>query len=376
MQHIDFPGAVGQSKTMFAGAGAAPPPAAPPGGQPFAPPAAPPIPGAGAQVKPGGPPPGPPRPGMPGGPAPAPAPMAAPAPAPAPAPMAAPAPAPAPMGAAPGMPGAPAPAPMGAAPGMPGAPAPGMPGAPPPGAPGMGAAPGQPPGMGAPQPGMQPGAPAPGMPPGQPAYPGQPGHAPAAVDGGGGFMDDLKAGFALLKPVMVPVVLVLGSIFLPLVGLISPLLILAACAMLVRARVGMNVDAAASVKWAMSDFVGNWVSALLAGIVPFAGLAGGVPSMVIEGKRNGDALSRGIEILKLDIGRIVIAAIIAGFVGSIAVGVGGAMAAIPYVGYLFFLLLLVVGYGFMLGLMLATGVHQYFALRAQHEGADVEAEAV
>jgi hypothetical protein len=43
VQHIDFPGAVQQSRTMFAGAGSAPPPAAPGG---FAAPAGPPIPGA------------------------------------------------------------------------------------------------------------------------------------------------------------------------------------------------------------------------------------------------------------------------------------------------------------------------------------------
>src|SRR5688572_20437237 len=48
VQHIDFPGAVAQSRTMFAGAGSAPPPGQqqqqPPAG--FAAPAGPPIPGA------------------------------------------------------------------------------------------------------------------------------------------------------------------------------------------------------------------------------------------------------------------------------------------------------------------------------------------
>ncbi|MCA9712076.1 MAG: FHA domain-containing protein, partial [Myxococcales bacterium] len=66
VQHIDFPGAVQQGRTMFAPGGAPPPGAAagPPGG-PLGTPAAPPIPGLNQPMSPPGQPPGQPPPGYP-----------------------------------------------------------------------------------------------------------------------------------------------------------------------------------------------------------------------------------------------------------------------------------------------------------------------
>jgi hypothetical protein len=267
VQHIDFPGAVQQSKTIFAGAGGAPPPAQ------HAAPA--PIPGLNAPIRAAQP--SPPMPGAPPGYPPAPAapgyPQAAPPPPQAPgyppsqpaAPMGAPMGGP-PPGMPPGMGGPPpgpppgmgAPPPMGP-PGMqPGMGQPGMqPGMGQPGMqPGMGQ-PGMQPGMGQPgmqpgmgQPGMQPGMGQPGMQPGmgqpgmgqpgmqpgmgQPGM-GQPGMSPgqqfnqgmgqvaygmnqvaAAADASGqGFVDDIKHALGLFKENMIPAIMIFG---VPLVG--------------------------------------------------------------------------------------------------------------------------------------------------------------
>jgi hypothetical protein len=64
-----------------------------------------------------------------------------------------------------------------------------------------------------------------GYPPQQPGYPGQPnamqpahGSDPfAGADAEGGFISDVKAGFALLKPVLIPVILLGGMMGVPLV---------------------------------------------------------------------------------------------------------------------------------------------------------------
>jgi hypothetical protein len=271
VQHIDFPGAVQQSKTLFAGAGGAPPPAQMPGGGA---PSPQPIPGLNQPIR-GAAPGAPPAPGYPPAAAPGYPPAAAPGYPPAAAPGYPPAASPTGGPPAPSF-GGPPPSPAQSPGGMHGQPGMGMPPGPPqqqfdpmqgqPGQPGMGqpgqpgmGQPGQPgmgqpgmgqPGMGQPgQPGMgQPGQPGMGQPgmgqPGQPGM-GQPGmgqpfnpgmqgqpvqqfnqgmqqvahgmdQAAAAMDASGqGFMDDIKHALGLFKQNLVPAVMIFG---IPTVG--------------------------------------------------------------------------------------------------------------------------------------------------------------
>jgi hypothetical protein len=437
VQHIDFPGAVQQGRTMFAPGGAPPPAAAAPSpppapipglNQPMAPPrpAAPPSPAMGA----GGYPPAPgqapggfgqqPQPGMqaqaPGG-----------------------------FGQQPGQPGQPG---GYGQPGQPGQPGgfgqpPGQPGQPggsgqPPGQPGQpggfGQQPGQPGGFGQPgQPGMpgQPGQPGQpggyGQPPGQPGgygQPGQPGgygQPPAGQqfnqglqqmgqgidqafgsDGGGGQgpVADVKAGLGLLMPVLVPVVILLGGlhvlpwlfswlaviagvgIFATLAGvfqivwLVFPLLLVGAGYILLRQRLGMPVGLGGGLKAAFSDLPSKWVAGFIGQITLwFLGFFV-VPVLFIEGRRMFDANMRSLDLLKVAAGRVVVPWVIVVIGGGVAMGIlTTVFAFIPFVGLLLNAVVYGVAYGVMFGLLLAIGVNQYFELRMLSEGVDAEAEA-
>jgi hypothetical protein len=379
VQHIDFPGAVAQGKTMFAGAGSAPPA---PGG--FAAPSAPPLPGLGMNM----------QSPQPQAPAPAPAPQA-PAP-PAPAPQA-PAPqAPAPQGGMPGQPG-----------GMPGQPG-GMPGQP-------GGMPGQPGQYGG-QPGGMPGQPAPYG--GQPGYGAQPvqqglqqvGHGLDQAFSGvntdasaEGAMADLKAGVSLVKPHLVMVVALVGAplilpfLFLWLGGFLSffytiggifnivwlamPITLAAGGYYLMRAHLGMPVGLGDAVKAVTSrgtdTLINIWVSCFIGMIALWLPLGFCVvPILFLENRKFFDNNMRNLELLKTAFGRAAVPWAIATFGGGVALGILTTIFAfIPFAGGLLSALVYGAGFGLIYAVNLAVGVRLYFELRKQLEGGDPEAAA-
>jgi hypothetical protein len=194
----------------------------------------------------------------------------------------------------------------------------------------------------------------------------------------GGIMNDLKAGWGILKPNMVGVgLLMLASMIIPLVGLIC---IPAAAYMLIKTHLeGKQIAFMDAVKSMMKDLVplsiNMIVATAVASLLGFAFILFGLPFIalgffilpvyLIEKKTYLDINKRCFEMFKADMMRILIVAFIVGFCGSIVVSI---LSIIPVIGSL-------IGMSILTGLMVAVAIPMYFDIRKKLEGKDVSEEA-
>jgi hypothetical protein len=219
-----------------------------------------------------------------------------------------------------------------------------------------------------------------------------------------GIAADLKGAWAFLSPILVPSVLVIGASFIVpavlglipfigwllamitsiVLGLATPLLMGAACWMMLEHAIGRQVSPVAAIQKMMTRLVDVWLNFFVSGLISVVtlGILGPytAPVYFIEKKTMVANNMHCYEYNKSQIARpilIWLATLLApAFAVAILVGIGAFLLFIPYVGWVFLQVILIAAM-----VIRAVGLAMYFAAATRvwmelrtRAGADVAAE--